>query len=173
MPGSPRLAVGLIGLALAIGSGCSERPASNARPGSRASEFRKIRFAGDWVVVSFRSGLSTAKVPDLAPGFLPRTGDRVVLSDAGDGDVFLAGNLDSLQFYHSSPGPEQLGRFRSLAETGKLFVVAKGTIAVVAKVVEGELPEGLKAIELRLAGENGGTAWVSESFVRRPGEEKK
>jgi hypothetical protein len=97
---------------------------------------------------------------------LPKPGERVSLSDEGGGDLFLAGDLESLQFYHSSPGPEQIGRFRSLAETGKLFVVAKGTTAVVARVVEGQLPEGLKALELRLLGEKGGVAWVSESFVR-------
>jgi hypothetical protein len=161
-----RVLVGLMALTIAINPGCSERPGSKDRPGVRSSEFRKIRFAGNWVVVSFRSGSTISKVPEPSPGFVPRTGDHVVLSDLGDGDIFLAADLDSLRFYHTSPGADQLSRFQTLAETGKLFIVAKGTSAVVAKVVERELPEGLKSIEIRLLGEKGETAWVSESFVR-------
>ena len=178
MPGDParsgtRLLLACWTLALAVAPGCSERAGSKERVAAQAAEFRKISFAGEWVVVSCRSGSTTAKIPGTTPGFVPEPGDRVVLSDSGAGDVFLGADLDALQFYHSAPGRDQLGRFRTLAETGKLFVVVKGTMAVVSKVVDGQLPDGLKAIELRLLGENGGVAWVSETFVRQSADGKK
>jgi hypothetical protein len=149
-------------------AGCSDRPEPVAPKAShRVEDFRVIKFAGETVVVPFRSGLPTAKVPDPVAGEVPRAGDRVVLGDVGEGEVFLALDLVALQFYHSTPGPDQLGRFRLLGDEGRLFVVARGTAATVTRVVDGELPEGLKAVELELAGFKGGTAWVSDPFVRR------
>jgi hypothetical protein len=168
-----RLAVGLTGLAMAFVAGCSERPTSKPPLEARTSGFRKIRFAGDWVVVRFRSAGPRATVPEVSPGFLPRPGDRIVLSGEGDGEIFLGGDLAALQFYHSSPKPDQLETFRSLADSGKLFLVARGTTAVVSEVVEGALPEGFRAIQLTLPGEKGGIAWASEPFVRRLVEAKK
>ncbi len=159
-------------LSLTVGAGCSDGPRSQPGPPVSAESFRKIRFGGEWVAVSFRSGLAAPTIPEQQPGFAPKEGDRVILSDVGSDDVFVAGDLDALKFYHSSPGADQINRFRSLADAGKLFIVAKGTTATVAKSVEGELPEGLKAIKLSLAGPKVETAWVSEPFLRPAADPK-
>ncbi len=55
---------------------------------------------------------------------------------------------------------------RDLADAGKQFIAAKGTTATMAKSIEGELPEGLKAIKPRRAGPNVETAWISDPFLR-------
>ena len=160
-------------VSLAIESGCSERPRTTERPGRRLDEFRSIKFAGEKVVVPFRGGLQTAPIPEAAEGDIPKAGDRVVLSDSGDGEVFLARDLDALKFYHSSPGADQLARFRLLGDEGRLFVVARGTVGSVTKVIEGEPSPGLKAVELHLPGDEGEVAWVSDAFVRRAGDAPK
>ncbi len=164
---SPRLALAAC-LAMAS-AGCTERPPPSAPSGHRVDDFRVIRFAGEKVVVPVRRGLEKAPMVEGVAGDLAGVGDRVVLSDVGEGEVFLALDLDALKFYHSSPGPEQLGRFRLLGDEGRLFVVPRGTVGSIRRVLEGELPEGLKAVELQLPGERGGTAWVSDPFLRRPG----
>ncbi len=151
-------------------AGCSDRPEPEpvvAEPSRRFEDFRVIPFAGEKVVVRFRKGVPTARVPEAVAGEVPKAGDRVVLGDVGEGEVFLALDPDALKFYHSKPGSDQLDRFRKLGDEGRLFVVARGTAATVVRVVDGELPEGLKAIELELAGPKGGKAWVSDPFVRR------
>ena len=154
-----------LGLFLALlAVGCSERPATPPQAPPKSAAFRKIRFANDWVVVPFRGGpRPDPTIPGAVPGLIPAPGDRVVLSDAGPGDVFLAGDLDALKFYHSSPGPDQFTRFQKLADDGKLFVVSRGTTATVSRVVGGQLPDGLHALELQLTGE---IAWTSDPFVR-------
>lgn len=164
----PRAAVAiLLALSSLAGPGCSEGPPPAPRKGYRLSDFRKINFAGDTVVIPFRGGLPTSTIPDLEAGYVPKPGDDVVLADVGDGEVFAARDLEALQFYHSSPGPDQLGKFRALGDEGRLFIVARGTVGSVARVVEDGLPLDLRAVELRLPGEKVGVAWVSESFVRR------
>ena len=151
--------------------GCSDRPGPNApaAPTShRIAAFRVIKFAGEKVVVPFREGPPPTPLPEPRPGEgPPKPGDRVVLGGPDPGEVFLAGDLEALKFYHSTPGPGQLGRFRLLGDEGRLFVVARGTVGSVLRVVDGELPGGLKAIELKGPGEDGGTAWVGDPFVRR------
>ncbi len=163
----PAIAAALAACLGLMASGCSEGERAGSRAGRRVDDFRKVRFAGAEVVVPFRRGLETATVGGPAAG--PVAGDRVALSDAGEGEVFLATDLDALKFYHSSPGPDQVGRFRLLGDEGRLFVAARGTVGSIRRVVEGELPGGLKAVELDLSGEAGGPAWVSETFVRRAG----
>ena len=158
------LAAALLSSALA---GCSDRPGPAPKPGRRVENFRVIKFAGEQVVVPFRKGQAPAPVPEAVAGEVPKAGDRVVLGDVGGGEVFLALDLEALKFYHSTPGPEQLGRFRLLGDEGRLFVVPRGTAATVARVVDGELPDGLKTVELELAGPEGGAAWASDPFVRR------
>jgi hypothetical protein len=149
-------------------AGCSDQPEPVvAKPSYRISDFRVIRFAGDNVVVPFRKNLPTEPVPEPVAGEVPKAGDRIAVGDVGEGEVFLALDLDALKFYHSTPGLDQLERFRGLGDDGRLFVVARGTLGTVAQVVDGELPQGLKAVELKLAGPKGGTAWVSDPFVRR------
>jgi hypothetical protein len=154
-----------------VPAGCSDRQPPSAGVERRIDNFRVIKFAGEKVVVPFRGGLQAAPIVGPDAGYVPKAGDRVILSDVGDGEVFLAQNLDALKFYHSSPGPDQLGRFRSLGDEGDLFVVARGTVGSVKQVVDGELPQGLKAVELQLPGEKGGPAWVSDTFVRRAGDD--
>ena len=146
--------------------GCSKQEERKPPTSEQISEARKIRFANDWVLVTVRAGLKAQSVPEANPAFVPKVGDPVVISDVGDGEVFMAGDLDSLKFYHSNPGPDQLARFKQLAEQGKLFVVARGTTGVVNRVVEGELADKLKAVELRINGLPNVPAWVSEPFVR-------
>jgi hypothetical protein len=146
-------------------AGCSGRPEPATRPSSRIENFRVIKFAGDTVVVPFRRGLSTAPVAEQVAGEVPKVGDRVALGDSGKGEVFLALDLDALKFYHSTPGPDQLERFRRIGDEGRLFVVARGTAGTVSQVLDGELPEGLKAVELELDGPKGGRAWVGDPFV--------
>ena len=120
------------------------------------------------MVVPFREGLTTAPVPEGVSGEAPKAGDRVVPGDSGGGEVFLALDPVALKFYHSTPGPEELGRFRLLGDEGRLFVAPGGRFRrAVVRVFDGELPEGLKAVELKLEGEPGGTAWVGDPFVRR------
>ena len=149
--------------------GCSDRPAP--APASKASRrlegFRVVKFAGENVVVPFRPGLPTAPIERIILGDDPKPGDRVALGGPGKGEVFLALDLDALRFYHATPGPSELERFRRLGDEGRLFVVARGTTGTVVRVVEGELPDGLQAIELRLADPGGGAAWVSDPFVHR------
>jgi hypothetical protein len=154
-------------------AGCSDRPQPVTRPSYQTSDFRVVKFAGEKVVVPFREGLPTAKLPEPVSGQVLKVGDRVALGDVGGGEVFLALDLDSLKFYHSTPGPDQLERLRELGDEGRLFVVARGTVGAVVQVVDGELPETLKAVELKLAGPKGGTAWVSDPFVRRLVNERK
>ena len=169
---TPRLAIAAV-LAFCLGpmaSGCSERQRPAPGADHRIDDFRAIKFAGTKVVVPVRRGLEVAPAAGPAAGYVPSAGDRAILSDVGDGEVFLARDLDALKFYHSSPGPEQLGRFRLLGDEGRLFVVPRGTVGSVRRVVDGELPGGLKAVELLLPGEEGGPAWVSDTFVRRAGD---
>jgi len=151
-------------------SGCSDRPEPVTKGSQRIEDFRVIKFAGESVVVPFRSDPPTEKVPGSVAGESLRVGNRVVLGDLDRPEVFLALDLVALQFYHSTPTPDQLGRFRLLGDEGRLFVVTRGTIATVKRVVDDELPEGLKAIEVTLAGPKGGTAWVSDPFVHRVGD---
>ena len=149
-------------------AGCSDRPEPVAQPVShRAEDFRVVKFAGEKIVVRFRKDPPTAKIAEPVAGEVAKPGDRVALGDVGDGEVFLALDLDALKFYHSTPGPDQLDKFRRLGDEGRLFAVARGTVGTVARVVDGQLPQGLKAVELELAGPKGGTAWVSDPFVRR------
>jgi hypothetical protein len=152
-------------------AGCSDRPEPIAEPAAnhRIDDFRAIKFAGEKVVVPFRDGLPRTKVPEAVAGEVVKPGDRVVLGDSSEGEVFLALDLDALKFYHSTPGPDQLGRFRGLGDEGRLFVVPRGTLATVARVVDGALPQGLKAVELELPGPKGGPAWVGNPFVHRLG----
>jgi hypothetical protein len=157
-------------IALMVGPGCSEGPPPEPRKNYQLSDFRKIRFAGETVVIPFRGGIRTSPIPELEAGYVPKAGDEIVLTDGGDGEVFAARDLEALKFYHSSPGPGELGLFRALGDEGRLFIVARGTVGSVERVVEGGLPLGLQAVELRLPGEKGGAAWVSESFVRRLAE---
>ncbi len=160
-------------------AGCSERPEptpspkSVAKSSTRIEAFRAIKFAGEKVVVRFREGLPTAPVPESVAGSAPWPGDRVVLVGVGEGEVFLALDLDALKFYHSTPSADQLERFRQLGDDGRLFVVPSGSVATVARVVDGELPEGLKAVELGLPGPSGGMAWVSDTFVRQASDRPK
>jgi hypothetical protein len=150
-------------------AGCSDRPTpeSAAKPNRRLDEFRVVPFAKDKVVVPFRKGLPKLPVPPSTPREVAKVGDRVALGDSGEGEVFLALDLEALQFYHSTPGPDQIERFRTLGDEGRLFVVARGTAATVTRVVVGELPDGLKAIELELDGPKGAMAWASDPFVHR------
>jgi hypothetical protein len=147
--------------------GCSDRPQPVVRPSHQISDFRVVKFAGEKVVVPFREGLPTAKLPEPVAGEILQAGNRIALGDVSEGEVFLALDLDALKFYHSTPGPDQLERFRLLGDEGRLFVVARETAGTVARVVDAELPQGLKAVELKLAGPRGGTACVSDAFVRR------
>jgi hypothetical protein len=165
----PRPTSLLAWLAMAM-AGCSDRPGPVGGPRPRPGEFRSVQFAGEKVVVPFREGLPIAAVAEAVVGEGPKAGDRVVLADAGDGEVFAALDLEALKFYHSSPKADQVGRFRLLGDEGRLFVVPRGAVGTVARVVDGELPDGLKAVELRLDGPKGGAAWVGDPFVRRPRE---
>ena len=176
------LAAILSAAATAAMAGCTDRPEPRppVAPSRRVDDFRVIRFAGEKVVVPFRSGLEKTTLPAITFREAPKAGDRVALGDPGkpgvgegQNEVFLALDLEALQFYHSTPGPDQLGRFRELGDAGRLFVVARGTIATVARIVNGELPEGLKAVELALPGLKGGPAWVSEPFIGQPGDDPK
>ena len=164
-----RLAAVLLASLSMAPSGCSERSQTDSKTGHRIDDFRVIKFAGEKVVVPFRKGLPVAPMADPVARYVPKAGDRVALSDVGGGEVFLARDLDALKFYHSSPDLDQLGRFRALADEGRLFVVPRGTFGSIRQVLEGELPEALKAVELQLPGDKGGPAWVSDPFVRRSG----
>lgn len=156
-------------------AGCSDRVQTEARANRRSETIRLIKTAREKVkvVVPFRGDLLVAPVAALEARYAPKAGDRVILSDVGEGGIFLAKDLEALKFYHSSPGPEQLSRFRALGDEGRLFVVPRGTVGTIGQVVEGELPEGLKAVELQLTGNKGGPAWVSDPFVRRPVSDQK
>jgi hypothetical protein len=164
---TPRLVALIV---LTFGPGCSEGPPPEPRKSYQLSDFRTIQFAGEKVVIPFRGGIRTSPIPELEVGYVPKAGDEIVLTDAGDGEVFAARDLEALEFYHSSPGPDQLGQFRALGDEGRLFIVARGTVGSVERVIDGALPLELRAVELRLPGQKSGIAWVSESFARRLSE---